>query len=313
MSRIIERIERELGLPGLTDALAERIEGSDLQSLLLEVYRRRVQRKPASALLAEYQANRFVAPCRVSPVELADWDRLAFAQLPAEFTALELSPVAVLGTCAALAPLSQDRVISTARNTEVAADPTNAMALEAALRRRQLLRADPRSPVPVHLAASQRMVRAQRWADPSLLPHFRVFALCSAGRDTGFFGFEKQSLELHIGFYLTCIRAHVGPRSRIGVALRADARVGEAADAVLAALGARFSEVECRAGAPLEPGQDYYRGFRFRIEAGDLELVDGGAVDWSSQLLGNAKERLLISGIGSERVCVLRRRAVEGS
>jgi hypothetical protein len=59
---------------------------------------------------------------------------------------------------------------------------------------------------------------------------------------------------------------------------------------------------------PPEPGRDYYRGFRFQIAAFDMPLVDGGAVDWSSRLLGNAKERLLISGIGSERVCALRRR-----
>jgi hypothetical protein len=31
--------------------------------------------------------------------------------------------------------------------------------------------------------------------------------------------------------------------------------------------------------------------------------VDGGAVDWTQRLLSNAKERLVISGIGSERLC----------
>ena len=34
-----------------------------------------------------------------------------------------------------------------------------------------------------------------------------------------------------------------------------------------------------------------------------LELVDGGAVNWTQKLLSNAKERLVISGIGSERLC----------
>jgi hypothetical protein len=51
-SRITERIERELALPGLCDALAERLDGSDLQSLLLEVFRRCAQRKQDRTLLA---------------------------------------------------------------------------------------------------------------------------------------------------------------------------------------------------------------------------------------------------------------------
>ena len=34
-----------------------------------------------------------------------------------------------------------------------------------------------------------------------------------------------------------------------------------------------------------------------------IELVDGGSVDWTQQLLSNSKERLVTSGIGSERVC----------
>ena len=32
-------------------------------------------------------------------------------------------------------------------------------------------------------------------------------------------------------------------------------------------------------------------------------LADGGVVDWTQRLLSNAKERLVTSGIGSERVC----------
>ena len=34
-----------------------------------------------------------------------------------------------------------------------------------------------------------------------------------------------------------------------------------------------------------------------------VELVDGGAVDWPQKLLSHNKERMVISGIGSERLC----------
>ena len=36
-----------------------------------------------------------------------------------------------------------------------------------------------------------------------------------------------------------------------------------------------------------------------------VELVDGGSVNWTQKLLSNAKERLVISGIGSESLCTV--------
>ena len=41
MNKIIARILREAGVPELLEVLAERLSPTDLQSLLLEVYRRR--------------------------------------------------------------------------------------------------------------------------------------------------------------------------------------------------------------------------------------------------------------------------------
>ena len=53
MTTITDRIERELGLPGLAALLAERLEPTDMQSLLLDVYRRLVRRRPTATLLAD--------------------------------------------------------------------------------------------------------------------------------------------------------------------------------------------------------------------------------------------------------------------
>ncbi|MFC4061468.1 hypothetical protein ACFOWE_24470 [Planomonospora corallina] len=55
-------------------------------------------------------------------------------------------------------------------------------------------------------------------------------------------------------------------------------------------------------------GRGYYRdacfGIRATTPAGDdLSLGDGGFVTWSTDLPGNARERLLISGLGLERLC----------
>lgn len=50
----------------------------------------------------------------------------------------------------------------------------------------------------------------------------------------------------------------------------------------------------------------YYRGMQFNIYTTtyghEYELVDGGFVDWTQKLLGDGKERLLISGLGTERL-----------
>jgi len=53
-------------------------------------------------------------------------------------------------------------------------------------------------------------------------------------------------------------------------------------------------------------GRGYYTGLCFKVQAdfgaGELEIGDGGFVDWTGKLLGNRKERLLISGYGIDRI-----------
>jgi hypothetical protein len=97
MNKILERIERDAGVPGLVSILAEQIAPTDLKSVLLEVYRLRGERLPPSAVLNNYEHNRFVHPSSVSPAKLARWEQVAFSQLPAEFEAIALSPLCPLG------------------------------------------------------------------------------------------------------------------------------------------------------------------------------------------------------------------------
>jgi len=74
MSKTIERIERDIGIPGLVSLLAERMEPTDLQSILLEVYRHRARQRQPSDVLSDYETNRFVRPATVSPARLNDWE-----------------------------------------------------------------------------------------------------------------------------------------------------------------------------------------------------------------------------------------------
>ena len=50
----------------------------------------------------------------------------------------------------------------------------------------------------------------------------------------------------------------------------------------------------------------YYKGLNFKIyrtaHGETFEVGDGGFVDWMEQLVGNRKERCLISGLGMDRM-----------
>jgi hypothetical protein len=163
---IIERIQRDVGIPDLLDTLADRLSPTDLQSLLLAVYRRRAASVTPGQLLGRYEQDRFVRPSGAAPPALAAFDQLVWSLLPTTYTAVELSPVSPLGTNAAIATVSQNKVVTTIRNTEVVADITNVLALECASRRRRLLRGDAKSRARVRLCASQRVVRGQAFSGP---------------------------------------------------------------------------------------------------------------------------------------------------
>ena len=185
------------------------------------------------------------------------------------------------------------------------------LALECAVRRRELLRASPKSADPVHLAASHRLLRAQRYESPGLVSHFNSFALCSAGRDRGNLQFELSALALHIRFYLRAIRAFLGS----GVPLHLSAtdfspktHENLLETQLLAPIRSEFGSVDCRIDGQRTSGRGYYLDLCFHIHATApsgqrLQLVDGGSVNWTQQLLSNAKERLVVSGLGSERLC----------
>jgi hypothetical protein len=55
-----------------------------------------------------------------------------------------------------------------------------------------------------------------------------------------------------------------------------------------------------------QAGRDYYPSVCFKVEGvwdgQQLEVGDGGIVDWTQRLLGSTKERLITSGIGLDRL-----------
>ena len=312
--RIVERIEREAGVPGLTSILARRLTPTDVQSLLLEVYRLRAVELTPRKLLELHEANRFVRPSIASPARLQTWDALAWQMLPEGFEAVELSPVCPLGSVSVLAGLSQDWSVSTSRNTDVVSDSTNVLALECAARRRNRLKQDSADSTRVHLATSHRLLRGQKFGEgPGVRQHFRVFALCTAGRDEGSLRFETDVAREHIVYFVRTLTRYLGPTIRMRVAVASlgdDAQRPTMETTLMDRLRTELEGVQVGWEDATPQGRAYYRILRFHIYAthpreGEKELADGGGVDWSQLLLNNQKERMSISGIGTERLVEL--------
>jgi hypothetical protein len=102
--------------------------------------------------------------------------------------------------------VGQNRIVSTVRNTEVVSDSTNALAVEAALRRR----GQPKTGR-IDLVACQRQLRAQVFA-PGAAAHFRLFALVSSARDSGSARTEAGMIIRHLAFWHDVLNAVVPRR-----------------------------------------------------------------------------------------------------
>lgn len=314
----LRRVISEAGGSELLHILADELSGADLTTLLLEVFRRRAERVRSAEVMRRYRTNRFVMPGQVDAGALRRVEQAMLGALPPGFDVVTLAPVVPLGTHTATASVDPRNVIATVRGSEVAADPTNGLALEAAARRRELARRAPRSAEPVRLAASQRVTRSQQFAGPVSFAHFQLLGVVTAGRDTGSREFESRHLAEHIRFASAGLGALGIDRVTIAVTC-----MDEASRRVLAAVAAELGGLpglDIAEAPDRQSGQAYYRGLCFKVLAGSagnrpdwLEAGDGGFVDWTARLVGNRKERLLISGYGLDRVALVTPLAVHGA
>ena len=301
----LRRVLQEAGDPALVDKLAA-LPGSDLTTVLLEVQRRRAERVTPAEVMRNYGRDRFVGPASVGFGAQRRAEDAMLAALPDGFEVLTLAPVLPLGAHSAVATVDPRNVIATVRGSEVVADPTNGLALEAAARRRRALAAGPRSAGLVRLAATQRVARAQQVSGPVSFAHFQLLGAVTAGRDTGGHAFERDSVAEHLGFAAAGLRRLGASRIRLELTCL-DPALSQVTAVVAGAL-AGTGGVEVADAPHRQSGRAYYTGLCFKVQAAfggpELEVGDGGFTDWTARLLGSAKERLLISGYGIDRIAL---------
>jgi hypothetical protein len=283
-------------------ALARGMPASEVWSLLMSAMRERAERRAPGALARQWTNDRFVQLSYIDQRTLVELDSHLLAAA-AEFEAVELSPLAPLGTSSSVALTTQNRVVSTVRGSEVVSDPTNVLALESARRLRE---------EPTHIVrfcTSHRCVRAQEVPKvPGFAAHFRMFCLSTAGHERKDQAFVTDALTDHIRTHLRGLdrleqHGYRFPNRRVRL-LSTEEREPLAKRIQSAIDGVPVSMERL--------GQRYYDGLRFMISAhtpvgDDIPLIDGGAFDWLHKLASNRKLVFVASAIGSQLAAYLYR------
>ena len=119
--------------------------------------------------------------------------------------------------------------------------------------------------------------------------------------------FEAASATEHLLIHTRALLALGADRVTVHLTDFSGGRRAAIVAAVRRALDATAA-VTCVDDPERASGRGYYQGFCFKVYAqfGDepLETSDGGCVDWTQRLLGSAKERCFISGIGIDRLAL---------
>ena len=136
--------------------------------------------------------------------------------------------------------------------------------------------------------------------------HFSLLGAVIAGRDTGDVSFERAALVEMLATLAVAVRA-IGA-DEVALSIHDfDGRFASLIDNAmndLEALG-----VQTMSDPDRTAGVGYYPSVCFKVHATfgaeTIEVGDGGFVPWTQRLLSNAKERLLVGGLGLDRLALL--------
>jgi hypothetical protein len=295
---ISQKISNKTGIPDLVQLLSEQLSSAELSSLLLEVYHQKSMHIPAPQLLQQYRNNIYVKPADTDMITLLEKELQLLRYLKEQgYDPLELSPAGQFGSCSIVGTVNQKKILSAIRHTEILADATNALALHIA--HEHLSGAAGTTSGRIRYSTVHRHIRAMQLPPgKGYTPHFKIACMVAAGKDTGDFAFERITFReqlQHIHHLLTTyfgiehlyfkVQPHAGYKDN---------------QALIAAVTADFPFKIVVDTAPAE--NNYYKGLQFKTiitaAGNDIEIADGGLVDWTQQLTGNKKERFFITGIG---------------
>jgi hypothetical protein len=306
MSKITDRILKEMDCVDLLQKL-KLISTSDFNSLMLDIYQLQIDKLQPTDILNNYKSNRFVTPSEIDPLDYhkLEIDVLSLAK-ENEITPILLSPTAPLGNSSVLGSVDQKNVVSATRGTEVLSDSTNMMATILASKIKQ---GEINNVSGIHMCSTSRLTRAQSFSGPRFFAHFGLFSMVSSGKDTGSYQCERDLLTKQLSFYNNFFQTHY--KANLSIVLRKRRgytdmdgffnRIHEDVKSQLPHIPITIDETDIE--------NNYYKGVNFKIimniENQEIEIGDGGFVDWTQKMLVNKKERCLISAIALDRLLLI--------
>lgn len=294
-SHIINRLK----LQDIVEVMSSKLSGSELNTVLLDVFNKRILQETPASLLNKYERNKLVKPINVDVLKFKEEELSCYRILAQKgFEPKELSPIAQLGTSSVIATVDQKKVLSALRNTEVQADPTNSIALHyASLKKKGVLKDET-----YNYSNISRVIRTQAFSNPNFTPHFSVLCLISCGKDSGNFNFEKVELLKHLSASYAICKDFYGLETIYFelIPMKGYDSQSQLITQCVSYIQAKRSDFEISIAEPDD--NNYYYGFRIKLKAlvkdSMYEIGDGGLLDWTQQLLSNKKERMITMGIG---------------
>ncbi len=306
MARIIDRVLDDIGDVELLDKLLS-LPKSDLNTLLLEVYKLQAEKLTPNELLRAYQSNRFAAPGEVNPIAYhrVEADLLKIAD-DMGISGILLSPSAPFGSCSVFGCVDQNNVISAARGTETLPDPTNMLAVIIADR---LMKGRIAKTKTDHYCTTARVVRAQAFSGKDFFAHFGIFSMVSYGMDSGSYSCEKELFVKQLAYYKRLLSEKYGARLSVTLRKRGGYTDNDGFfERMTQLVQGELPEVPLSFDLEHE-NNNYYKGINFKLyvekDNEKIEIGDGGFVDWIAKMVSNKKMRCLISGIGIDRMLLI--------
>jgi hypothetical protein len=142
--------------------------------------------------------------------------------------------------------------------------------------------------------------------NPAFTAHFGIFCLATGGPDTGSFTFELEQLMDHLNIHFSVYSNEFDlnkERLLLKIFLKEKNEIfhQRLKDSIKNISDPTIVQIERQ----LDPG-DYYKLVQFKFflvrNGQEVNLSDGGFVDWTQKLIPNKKHRLIISGVGTELI-----------
>ena len=298
MKRIIQKLEQKIGIPGLVDKIAMNLSGSELNTFLLNLFSKRTKKITPPVLLQQYRQNRFSSPASIDPIKYKE-DEIFWLQSAnyKGFKPVLLSPLIPLGSSSVVGYVDQNNVISALRGSEVVSDASNALALKVA----DEISKEKKVAVKKY-CATHRHVRGQKYKNSAFSAHFGAFCLVSGGIDKNNHSFEVELAKTHISFYLDMLLS-LFEKENLSVEVYLADNTNQISRQIKHKIRLICQTLEVNFRAK-DLTNKYYQILQFKIflsyKNGQIDLADGGFVDWTQKMLANNKQRLFISGVGLE-------------